>query len=311
VLDREKGDDLMGHPFFLEGVIEMNVTAKEYEVTQNGFWIKVYEDPFNKRIRVDDYYGNTTKIIEFMEEAVKQTSLEKLIIKVRSEHFNFFLENGFNCEAIIDEYFLGSKMFFFTKYYETKRLENDHWLTEDQMLTSIQQLAVQKDTLLPPNEYHLKKIGQSEAEKLANLYRTVFQIYPTPLHDPEYIKKTIDDGTVYYAFYFNGKIVSAASAEINKIYRNAELTDCATLGDHRKHGLMKILLKKLEEELFQEGIFCSYSIARSLSFGMNACLHQLGYKYRGRLKNNVFIYDKLENMNVWVKNLALEPNIRQ
>jgi beta-lysine N6-acetyltransferase len=41
-----------------------------------------------------------------------------------------------------------------------------------------------------------------------------------------------------------------------------------------------------------------------LSFGMNAVLYQLGYNYCGRLMNNCYIYDKLENMNMWVKNLA-------
>jgi beta-lysine N6-acetyltransferase len=136
------------------------------------------------------------------------------------------------------------------------------------------------------------------------LYREVFQIYPTPLHDPEYVKKTMKEGTIYYVFFHQGKIVSAASAEVNSFYKNAELTDCATLKDHRKYGLMKIILRELEAELRMQGIFCAYSIARSLSFGMNAVLFQLGYKYRGRLMNNCYIYDKLENMNMWVKNLA-------
>jgi hypothetical protein len=67
---------------------------------------------------------------------------------------------------------------------------------------------------------------------------------------------------------------------------------------------MKILLEKLEEDLQSQGIYCAYSIARALSFGMNAVLHQLGYMYRGRLLNNCYIFNKLENMNVWVKDLA-------
>ncbi|GAE44328.1 beta-lysine acetyltransferase [Mesobacillus boroniphilus JCM 21738] len=37
----------------------------------------------------------------------------------------------------------------------------------------------------------------------------------------------------------------------------------------------------------------------------------MGYAYRGRLVNNVFIYDKIENMNVWVKDLAKSPNFGQ
>ena len=45
---------------------------------------------------------------------------------------------------------------------------------------------------------------------------------------------------------------------------NAELTNCATLPEYRKHGFMKSLLIKLEEELQEKSIFCSYTIARSL-----------------------------------------------
>lgn len=289
----------------------MNETATLFEIDEKNFWMLVYDDPFNKRIRIDDYYGGSKTIIDYVEDLMKEKKREKLIIKVRSEQFKEFLERGFTCEAIIDNYYLGSTMYFFTKYFDQKRNQNDHWITEDQMLRSINDMEISTDTLQPPNEYHLKKVDASDAEKLALLYQTVFKIYPTPLHDSEYIKETIQEGTIYYAFYCNGAIVSAASAEVNRMYRNAELTDCATLTEHRKHGLMKILLKKLEMELFNQGIYCSYSIARSLSFGMNAVLHQLGYVYRGRLKNNVFIYDKLENMNVWVKNLTDTPIFRQ
>ncbi|WP_442594191.1 putative beta-lysine N-acetyltransferase [Neobacillus sp. D3-1R] len=289
----------------------MNELASFLEYKDQGIWLQIYVDPFNKRIRIDDYYGNLQAIIEYAEKLIKEKKLEKLIFKGRKEHFQAFIQQGYILEAQIDHYFLGSNAYFFTKYFDSQRMENSHWITEDQIIHSINGMALSAETIHPPQEYHLKKVEAEDAENLAQLYQQVFQIYPTPLHDPEYIKKTLVEGTIYYCFYGNGKIVSAASAEVNQTYRNAELTDCATLTEHRKHGFMKILLKKLEQDLYKQGIYCSYSIARSLSFGMNAALHQLGYEYRGRLRNNVFIYDKLENMNVWVKNLAEQPNFRQ
>lgn len=285
--------------------------ASLFEINEPGFWLQVYDDPFNKRIRVDDFYGKIGSVIRYAEGLMKDKKCEKLIFKVRQEHFNDFIQQGYICEALIDGYYLGSDMFFFTKYDDLKRMKNENWLTEDKIVENVQGLAISSETIDPPDEYLLKKVNESDAEKLALLYQTVFEIYPTPLHDPNYIKETMKEGTIYYSFYCNGNIISAASAEVNRTYRNAELTDCATLPEHRKHGLMKILLEKLEQDLFEQGIYCSYSIARSLSFGMNAALHQLGYVYRGRLKNNVFIFDKIENMNVWVKNLAEEPNFRQ
>ena len=41
---------------------------------------------------------------------------------------------------------------------------------------------------------------------------------------------------------------------------NAELTNCATLPEYRKHGFMKSLLIKLEEELQERSIFCSIQL---------------------------------------------------
>jgi putative beta-lysine N-acetyltransferase len=282
----------------------MNKTASTIYFEENSYFLEVYLDAFNKRIRVDDYRGNTKLLLEKAEVLIKQHQAEKLIIKGRSEDYLTFLEGGLQSEAVIDGYYLGSNAHFFSKFYTPERKRNDHWITEDGIIQNIYQLKPTTDRPIPPKEYEIRKADESCAIELSALYKQVFQIYPTSLDDPEYVKKTMKEGTIYYIFSYQGQIVSAASAEINSFYKNAELTDCATLTEHRKYGLMKILLDELENELRQKGIFCAYSIARALSFGMNAVLFQLGYSYRGRLMNNCYIYDKLENMNMWVKNLA-------
>lgn len=87
-------------------------------------------------------------------------------------------------------------------------------------------------------------------------------MYPTPLNEASYVKQTMkEDDTIYYVYEFEGKIISTASAEMNIKEGNAELTNCATLPAYRKHGFMKSLLIKLEEELQEKSIFCSYTIA--------------------------------------------------
>ena len=102
------------------------------------------------------------------------------------------------------------------------------------------------------------------------------------------------------AFTVN-KIVAAASAEINKQYRNAELTDCATAEGFQGKGYMRSLLLELERNLRTQGITCLYTIARAESFGMNKAFHDLGFAYSGRMTNNCFIFSGLEDMNVWYK----------
>jgi beta-lysine N6-acetyltransferase len=273
-------------------------------IETESFYLEACLDPFNKRIRIDDYRGNLMKILDQAEVLVHKEKAEKLIFKGRMEDSLRLFQFGLQPEAVIDRYFHGSDAYLYSKFYTPDRKQNDHWITEDGIIHSIYQLDTAAQKTYSPHDYQLKKADETCAEKLSALYQQVFQIYPTPLHDPEYIKKTMQEGTIYYGFLFQDNIVSAASAEMNTFYKNAELTDCATLKEHRKYGLMKLLLQELELELKSQGIFCAYSIARALSFGMNAALYQLGYSYRGRLMNNVYIYDKLENMNMWVKDLA-------
>ncbi len=268
------------------------------------YCLTIYLDHRNLRVRVDDYLGNIDQLLEESERIAKLHKVEKLIIKARETHFIKLLERGYRCEAVVDHYFLGSDCLFFSKFYSAKRSANEHWSKEEVILEDVSLLQRQSPPFKIPGEFQLEKMEGKDAEKLAKLYKQVFELYPTPLNDPEYIKQTIKEGTVYYGFRYNGEIISAASAEINSFYKNAELTDCATLKEFRKYGLMKVLLLELEKELKLNGIFCTYSIARALSFGMNAALHQLGYSYRGRLVNNCFIFDKLEDMNVWVRDLS-------
>lgn len=284
------------------GLMKSNSVTKI--INGDDYWLEVYFDPFNKRVRIDDFLGNVQKIIQKAEAAAEETGAEKLIVKVRYENINDFLVHGFGCEAKLDRYFLGSDMYFFSKYYQQDRMVNDRWISEDQIIKGVYLLQQQGKENREKKDVVIRKAGIEDTVKLSELYREVFPIYPTPLNNPDYIGKTMEDGTIYYVIEQNGVMVSAASAEVNRFYKNAELTDCATLNSHRKHGFVKILLQRLERELKKSGIYCVYSLARAQSFGMNAAFYQLGYEYRGRLRNNCFIYDKLENMNLWIKDLS-------
>jgi len=121
------------------------------------------------------------------------------------------------------------------------------------------------------------------------------------LGDSVFLRKTMEEGTVYVVIRQDNKIMSVASAEINRLYSNAELTDCATLPTAQGKGYMKKLIVKLEKILEREGIHCLYTIARAESYSMNKVFWQLNYSYGGRMTNNCFIYSGLEDMNVWYK----------
>lgn len=206
-------------------------------------------------------------------------------------------------EGIYKGYFLGEDAFCMALYFDVERRTSDDWLEEDRILGQVQRLPAKQERPEVPDGFTLRHAGETDAGRLSALYGGIFHTYPTPMADPEYVRKVLREGTVFYVIEQADSLVSAASAEIDGQYRNAEITDCATLPDYRKHGLMRLLIGALEEELVARNIRCAYSLSRALSFGMNAALRQLGYRYGGRLTKNCSIYTKFEDMNLWNKTL--------
>lgn len=281
---------------------------KQIRIDKENITADICLDFFNERLRVDDYRGSISALNEEVGQLVQQHQFSKTIIKARTEHVSPFLEHGYLPEALFTGYFNGGNATMMCRFHTNERKRSDYWTEEDDIMDQIFALPLKgkQESYTIPEPYSIRLAEKGDSTKLSALYGSVFEIYPTPMNNPSYIDKTMDDGTIYYIVERDGQIVSAASAEINEEYHNAEITDCATLPEHRKYGLMKILIDKLENELKRKKIFCAYSIARSLSFGMNAVFYQRSYKYKGRMIKNCRIFDKYEDMNLWVRDLSEE-----
>ncbi|WP_274362187.1 putative beta-lysine N-acetyltransferase [Paenibacillus thermotolerans] len=260
-------------------------------------------DFFNKRIRVDDYSGNPSSVLRRMRAVAASRQMTKLFIKSRIRDWQRFLSEGCALEGIYKQYFDGEDGYCMAEYYELNRRNSDYWIEEDRMLAEVLKLPAKPEPPALPEQFTMRPASSEDAPALASLYRSVFRTYPTPMDDADYIAQAMAGGTLFYVIERGGLTVSAASAEKNAKYRNAEMTDCATLPAYRNLGLMRVLLQALEDDLVRSGFRCAYSLARALSFGMNAALFQMGYEYSGRLTKNCDIYDKFEDMNLWTKRL--------
>ncbi len=259
--------------------------------------ISAYKDFFNKRVRIDDYTGRLPDVLTSINESIPEWT-EKLIIKSRANDRAFFLDHGLTQEAFVQGYFNGVDMYFLVKYYSAARSVNPKQMEEKRLVEKI----LKDEKIAQPADLKDASLATPEdANELAQLYASIFKVYPTPLGDPAHVQKTFDEGTIYVLIRDNNKIVSAASAEINRQYSNAELTDCATLPEVQGKGHIKKLLSKLEEVLRHKNIRCLYTIARAESYSMNKAFYQLNYKFGGLMINNCFIYSGLEDMNVWYK----------
>ncbi len=267
------------------------------ETSTSSAWVRVFVDSYNKRLRVDDYSGPLNEVI-FLITTQIEPWVEKLILKSRDTDVNYFLDNGFRQEAVINGYFAGINMAFLVRYLSNDRKASALDESEEDILKKVLQLP---RPAFHPDPTGIVQAGPEDANRLAELYASVMKIYPTPIYDPNFVLQTMRDGTLYVYLEEDGKIVSAASAEPNMEWKNAELTDCATLPQAQGKGKMQQLLYFLEQTLKAKGLICAYTIARAQSFGMNKAFHQLGYHYGGRMTNNCYIYSGLEDMNVWYK----------
>lgn len=258
----------------------------------------------NKRLRVDDYQGKVDVIYVRVVEIAKTHALTKVFIKSREDDWQTFLSKGCMLEGIYKGYFNGCDAYCMAMYDDLERRTSDYWMEEDHILQQVLALPLKPDRPMVPSSFTLRIARLEDAEQLSVLYSHIFQTYPTPMNDPMYVEKTMLEGTLYYLVETQDQLISAASAEINSVYANAEMTDCATLPAYRNQGLMRLLMHALEDELIARKITCAYSLSRALSFGMNAVFYQMGYRYYGRLTKNCDIYDKFEDMNLWVKSLT-------
>lgn len=277
--------------------------GKQENICQPTFAMTLFLDERNKRLRIDDYRGNVNDIYSYIYKEIDKKTYEKWIIKARAEHLLDWIRLGFSLEATVPYYFNGSDAYLLCYYTSQSRRASGETLKETELLQDVLNLPT-SDYFSLSNQLIMRRAISSDAKQLSQLYRQIFTVYPTPLYEEEYLSNLLQEDSLFYIIVDKNDIVSAASAEIDYVYHNAELTDCATLPAYRKYGFMKHLLNALEAELKQRHIFCAYTIARALSFGMNAAFQQLGYTYTGRLTNNCYIYKSLEDMNVWVKDLS-------
>lgn len=136
------------------------------------------------------------------------------------------------------------------------------------------------------------------------LYDHVFETYPFPIHDPEYLKETMESHVLYFGAFYEGDLVGIASSEQSLPQRNAEMTDFAVDPKHRGRQLAYHLLIKMEGHMKAAGMNTLYTIARAKSYGMNMTFKKAGYHYTGTLYNNTQIGGQIESMHVWYKSLA-------
>jgi len=237
-----------------------------------------------------------------LEAMARDRGYSKVFAKIPAEYGKGFENQGFRREALVPGFYNGSHDAAFLGLYLSADRERN--IYEEETRKNLD-LAEQKrgrgssSTSTPTPT--ITRAAADDVEEMSVVYREVFPSYPFPIHDPAYLLETMKTHVRYYIVRQEGHIAAISSAEMDIDAGNAEMTDFATRPEFRGLGLAVHLLAHMEQEMGEVGLPMLYTIARSLSPGMNIVFARRGYTWAGTLVNNTNISGKIENMNVWYK----------
>lgn len=278
------------------------VYGLDFDISGDRYRVRLFFDNYNRRLKVLDYEGdNYRDMVERVDWLADANGFTKVFIKARANDWQRFLQFGYQLEGILKYFYRGEDAFVMSRFRSVERAHNPLVIEEDDLISRLMARARQYDPKPLPEGYTTVVCGREHIDGLVELYREVFATYPSPLRHRSYVVQTMQRNVLYRAILDeSGTIVSAASAEMDPQYSNAEMTDCATHKSQRGKSLMFHLLHGLLGDMKERGIQTPYTLARAASFGMNLVFYRLGFEYCGRLTNNCDIYGQFEDMNIWV-----------
>ncbi|MBN1948088.1 MAG: putative beta-lysine N-acetyltransferase [Bradymonadales bacterium] len=243
------------------------------------------------------------RVIESIEQLADRHGYEKLFCKVPLSSWQRFRQRGFRMEALVPPTMMNEGGLAFASRFLTKPRSE---FRQRAQIEQIRRIALEKaaERFHPrlPAGYRFEKADLQHADEIAQLYRSVFETYPFPIQDREYIVRCMRANVRYYAIRQGSILVGVSSAEM-ELERGwyVEMTDFAVHPDHRGRKLASYLLSRMDREMGNERFKIAYTICRSTSTGMNVTFARGGYRYAGTLVNNTNISGRIESMNVWHK----------
>ncbi len=237
-------------------------------------------------------------------DLARNNNYSKIFAKVPECHVDIFSAAGFGVEARIPGFYPGKMTAVLMGFYlNVERAEESDLGKMDEILKiALEKQAIESKCYLN-DEFILRLCTETDVASITDIYKTIFQSYPFPIHKTAYILETMKSHVDYFGVEVNGRLVAISSAEMDKQSFNAEMTDFATLPEWRGNGFAQCLLLQMENAMKNKGIKTTYTIARAMSTGMNVTFSKTGYRFGGRLKNNTNISGNIETMNVWYKYL--------
>lgn len=247
------------------------------------------------------------EIIAELDSLASQKGYTKVFVKLPAYAKDAFLEKNYVIEATIPKFYNGNQTaYFMGKYYSATRKQSQCMdVVNNVLITAKSKLNKSIQIATPSGDFTYRECGVTDIYEITELYKKVFETYPFPIQDPDYIAETMKNNVTYFGVWHNQSLVALSSAEMDLQASNVEMTDFATRPDFRSKGLSSFLLHTMENYVQRIGIKTAYTIARSISYGMNITFAKMGYSFSGTLINNTNISGSLESMNIWYKHINI------
>jgi putative beta-lysine N-acetyltransferase len=247
--------------------------------------------------------GDAGAVIDAMQSLARDQGYTKLFAKIQAKSAAAFTDAGFETEARIPDFYSdGDAALFVSRFRsEHRRRPGDAEKIRQVLETALRRADACIRRPLP-EDCALTRMNPDHAFQMADLYGRVFESYPFPIFDPAYIRRTMEENFRYFGIFRNARLIALASAERNE--SGAEMTDFATDPEYRRASLAAHILAAMEADARQNDVKTAFTIARSVSYGINIMFARGGYSFAGTLVNNTNISGRVQSMNVWYKPLA-------
>lgn len=262
---------------------------------------KVQHGPMSDRVYLMSMDENDSPdIVSRLDKLSCEKGYTKIFAKVPDSFSTLFKDAGYITEAYVPGLFNGEEdARFMGKYLNKDRARPSDPELIDNVIEVARSRAQSPQQADLPQGYEIRAMNRQDVNEMALVYKQVFDSYPFPIFDPDYLLETMNKNVVYFGISHKDRIVGLASAEMDSQSLSAEMTDFATLPSHRGQGLAGLLLKFMFSELGNTRIATLFTIARAVSFGMNITFARAGFDFGGTLINNTHIAGRIESMNVW------------
>jgi putative beta-lysine N-acetyltransferase len=263
----------------------------------------VYVDLSSKRIKIVDISNITIQNLKRIIHYASRQYLGKVICNCDIEASKIFSDAGFKLEGKIDGFFKGKDAFCMSYFINSNREVCSNFIEKNSLVKKCLNVKNTFTTGHSNLNYKIRTANKNDIKEMIKLFSTVFSTYPSPIYDVEFLKETMDKKVLYKVAVYDGKIISIASADMDKENLNAEITDCATYPAYGGNGVLSNIIHSLECDLKSKGFMTLYSLSRAINPSINYVLSKHNYTFTGRMINNCTICGTFEDMNIWVKDI--------